>query len=1453
MYIPELIFGHLLTSSNYDDDEKKVTGGRNGFGAKLTNIFSSEFTIESASSTSGKVYKQTFQNNMELRQEPIITANKKGQDWTKISFKPDLAKFKMTALDDDIVALMYRRVVDLAGILKNIKIYFNNTKVPIRGFKQYVLQRLGGEQWTHEIMHQRSERWEVMVTVSENGFQHCSFVNGIATTKGGTHVNHVVDNIIKELLPVLKKKNKKIAVKNHQIKNHLFIFVNCLIENPAFDSQTKENLILKQKSFGSECILSKEFVKDLSKSVIVNNIVDWAQFKSNAQIAKACGGSKRTRVAIAKLEDANEAGTRNSEKCTLILTEGDSAKALAISGLSVVGRDYYGVFPLRGKLLNVREAQAKQITENTEIKHVCQILGLQFNKTYTDTKSLRYGRLMIMTDQDQDGSHIKGLLINFIHHFWPSLLQLPNFLVEFVTPIVKARNGTKEKSFFTLPQYEQWAEGMGAGIKRWTIKYYKGLGTSTPKEAKEYFAAMDSHMIPFKYVDQEDDTAIEMAFSKKKIEERKDWLRNFKPGTFLDHSVDAIRYADFVNQELVLFSMADNVRSIPSLVDGFKPGQRKVLFAVFKRKLSKEELKVAQLAGYVAEHSSYHHGEVSLAGTIVGMAQNFVGSNNISLLEPVGQFGTRLQGGKDAASARYIFTKMSALARTVFPINDDPLLSYLTDDGQSIEPEWYIPIIPMVLVNGSDGIGTGWSSTIPTYNPRDLIANIKGRLEASLAGHSYEFSPMQPWYKGFTGEVEAKGQGKYAIRGVITKLDDQTLDITELPIRMWTQTYKELLESMVLGSDKAPAAIKDYKEFHTDTTVHFRLTLTPEQMLDAEQTGLIKKFKLEASVATSNMMLFDVEGRMKKYDDVEGILTDFYHLRLSYYKKRKSNMADKLMEEFERLDNKVRFIKAVIEERLNIRNRKKADLLEELRTSGYKVFPKTVVKGKSTDASDDDSLPNESVTDAKGASDYDYLLGMAMWNLTNEKITKLKAELAEKESELADLLGKRPEDLWLHDLAELEVVLQMTDNIEQQDASETKKMARGAGKNSAKVLNKTKHKAIKSKPIVGSDDEDMDDSINDGSDSADDWEPSAPKKRAAPLKSKTILPATTITATAALVAAPAATTKAMKKAPASSKMMSGTKVTKSSATSVIVSDGEEEEPEEIMSLMDRLNKQAMTTAPAPTVKRKKLAISSDTEEDNELVERDEDEEEWEPTPARKKEPAPAKKPKLLPTTTAAVAMLETKSKTLVVASHGASKGGNKADVKVKSAAVKRKKKTVFSSASEDDEEEEEDDFFAATAKAAKPAAKKLKASADKENKPKATKAAQTKKTSEPALDKLAVAETGPAKTVAKKAVAPTKTKKAVTAGAPAAKKPTTKPKRRAVLHSDDNGSESEADSDFEPTVTSLEPADKPQRARRAVAARKAYTFDDSDEDVDMLEEDNGSDFVIDENDSDFML
>ncbi|KAH6572181.1 hypothetical protein BASA60_006741 [Batrachochytrium salamandrivorans] len=999
IYVPELIFGHLLTSSNYDDDEKKVTGGRNGYGAKLCNIFSFLFIVETADSRSGKKFKQEFTNNMSSKSVPIITQNTKGEDYTRITFRPDLPKFKMEKIDDDFEALLQKRAYDLAGCVRGIKVYLNDVRIKVKDFKGYVdlyLDAVNPETGVKPpIIYERiNDRWEVAYTHSDGQFSQVSFANSICTSKGGTHVNMIADQITSTLVEAVKKKDKKgVPLKPHQARSHLWVFVNCQVENPTFDSQTKETLTLRASAFGSKALISEDFMKKVCKSGIIETILSFAKFKQDQLLKKTDGQGKKSRISgITKLDDANNAGTRNGSKCTLILTEGDSAKSLAVSGLSVVGRDNFGVFPLRGKLLNVREATHSQITGNAEINAIKQILGLQHGKVYDDASSLRYGHLMIMTDQDHDGSHIKGLIINFMDHFWPSLLRIPGFLLEFITPI---RND---------------------GGRGWTTKYFKGLGTSTTADAKEYFSDMNKHLKPFKTLDDESRDLIDMAFNKKKADSRKEWLGRFLPGTYMDHSVAQISLPDFINHELILFSMADNARSIPSCVDGFKPGQRKILFACFKRNL-RNEIKVAQLAGYVAEHSAYHHGEQSLNATIVNMAQNFIGSNNLGVLEPLGQFGTRLQGGKDAASPRYIFTNLSPLARAVFNPSDDPLLTYLVDDGQNIEPEWYLPILPMLLVNGADGIGTGWSSSVPNYNPRDIVEC----LHCLMRGE--DLPEFKPWYRGFNGTIEKETADRYRVVGTIRKLSTTTVEISELPIRTWTQSYKEQLEIWLNGDEKQTAWIKDYKEYHTDSKVHFVVTLTEQALKSAEEEGLEKKFKLIGTVSVSNLVCFDIEGRIKKYEGVTDIIRDFYDLRLGYYQKRKDYMLSQLTFDYERLESKVRFVTEIITGKLIVQNRKRADLLKDLVARKYKLIPKKKNTASASSGVEvlDDAHDADEDADGDGSVDdprqgYDYLLSMPIWNLTWEKVQLLQKEMHQREEEIKVLIGRTIYDLWRSDL-----------------------------------------------------------------------------------------------------------------------------------------------------------------------------------------------------------------------------------------------------------------------------------------------------------------------------------------------------------------------------------------------------------------------------------------------------
>ena len=1120
MYVPQLIFGNLLTSSNYNDNVKKVTGGRNGYGAKLTNIYSKTFIVETAYSEVGKKYFQKFYDNMLKFNEPKIEDYSK-EDFTCITFEPDLSRFGMTELDDDIVALFEKRVFDMAGITpKSVSVYLNNKKLNVKNFEDYIHMYLDATKEEDEmdppiVYESPHERWEVGMSLSESQFQQVSFVNAISTTKGGKHVDYCVEKIIKVIMEKIAKKDKNLNIKPQHIKQHLWIFVNCLIENPVFSSQTKETLTSKKEDFGSEFEFSDSFLKNVIKTNIVERCLRYAKTREEEKnLRKLNSGTKKTArlIGIEKLDDANWAGTKNSSKCTLILTEGDSAKSLAMAGIEVVGRDAFGCFPLRGKLLNVRECSTNKILKNQEIQYLMKILGIKIGETYTDVKNLRYGSILIMTDQDVDGSHIKGLIINFIHTFWPSLIKLNGFMRQFITPILKASKGKEVKSFYTIPEYEKWVKSMKNNVKGWKIKYYKGLGTSSNKEAQEYFANIQRHRIDFEYKDEKDDESIDMAFNKKKTEERKNWLMNFDPNTPpLNLDVSKISYNKFINRELILFSMYDNQRSIPSVCDGLKPSERKILYGCFKKNL-REEIKVAQLVGYISEHTAYKHGEQSLAGTIVAMAQNFVGSNNINLLMPNGQFGTRNKGGKDCASSRYIFTELNKVTRHLFNQNDSPLMDYIFEEGQKIEPKWYLPIIPMILVNGCEGIGTGWRSQLPCFNPHEIIKSIKSKLKGN------GFISLQPWYKGYQGEIieNKDNKGHYTVIGQYhwDKNNPKKVIITEIPIKKWTEDYKYFLQELmgieILSRNseennkkkgknngrkksqdrsnseddekqkkkKKEIVIEDIRENHTYNRVCFEVTLLDEYAKKFKQDDeLFKKtFNLTSTINIKNMVLFSPEGKLKKYNSIEEILQTFFDLRRQYYVLRKEYMISVLKKEVATLSNKARFIKMVIEDEIVIKRKKRAVLVNELyelkfdtqtmlnekKQKTKEELHKELELQNNTNIEEENSI---NVNDGNNQSDnednneqknkkneikpkvpikeYDYLLNMNLWSLTQEKIEELLKQKELKEKELATLEQTEVETLWDNDLDNLEEELSKYEQMEEEDRLLAQKLNKG--------------------------------------------------------------------------------------------------------------------------------------------------------------------------------------------------------------------------------------------------------------------------------------------------------------------------------------------------------------------------------------------------------------------------
>jgi DNA topoisomerase-2 len=938
-----------LTSSNYNDEEQRVTGGRNGYGAKLANVFSSKFNIKI--SDGKKIYMQTWTDNMSKVEPPdIVTSPDKICPYVSITFYPDWKRFGGPG---DFAKLVEKRTWDAAMWCSKAQVYFNRELLKTPSLEDYA--KMHG---LTNVSKMHTDNFDVVIGHSQSGaFQQVSFVNGISTTKGGTHV----DKITKLICDEIAKDKRCSTLKPAQIKSSLFVFVRAVIVNPTFSSQTKAECTSKI----TETIDFKpKFIKDVLATGVLEDLLSKGLSQVDKELKKT-DGSKKARISgIPKLDDANWAGTHRSHECTLIITEGDSAKALAIAGLSVVGRNAFGVFPLRGKPRNVRDASVKQVTDNEEFSNLKKILGLQHGKVYNSLRELRYGRLMIMTDADLDGSHIKGLVLNMFHVYWPKLIEL-GFVVSMVTPVIKAG----KTWYFTEEAFREACQGLSAPPSG--TKYYKGLGTSTSAEAKEYFKQIERLTVAFSS-DARVDESMRLAFAKALTDNRKDWLTQHMaspPKVIPYGTVKTLSVSDFVHRDLSNFSVEDIKRSIPHVSDGLKPSQRKVIYACLKKNLM-TDMKVAQLAGYVAEQTAYHHGEASLQGTIVNLAQNFVGSNNMNLLEPSGQFGTRLAGGKDAASSRYIFTRLAPWTKTIFDPSDNFVLKYVVDDGQTVEPEFYSPIVPMILINGAEGIGTGFSCYVPPFDPEAVKHNILCGLD------QVPMIAMKPHFKGFKGKITKTKEHTWVMEGIVHG-EGSRLHVTELPPGKWIQDFKEHLDDLV-----EKGTIQKYENHSTETTPDFHIWGTLENP--------VKDLGLTKTIHTSNMYLIGPNGAVKKYNSPEEILMDYMEIRIGTYKRRKAHLLKQLDAEIQWLSEKARFISDVaVTPKIHVFNTPLAQIESQLRREKY-----------------DESI-------------WSKLLDIKTYQYTREEVTKLRdlctAKIAEREKVKATPVAQ----MWknnLHDL-----------------------------------------------------------------------------------------------------------------------------------------------------------------------------------------------------------------------------------------------------------------------------------------------------------------------------------------------------------------------------------------------------------------------------------------------------
>jgi len=1031
-YNHTMIFGQLLTGSNYDDEEERIVAGRNGLGSKLCNVCSTSFRVDGCDPKNKKVLTQTWTNNMRDTDGPNVTSTKLTKGYTKITWTPDFNHFGLkSGYTNDLIKLYTKHVLDAAMISK-VNVYLNDNLIPIKNLSQYAQLY---ESPSDEKLVLKTNDCDVLVTPSSE-FQAVSFVNGVYTKLGGQHVESWSETIFRPIVDKFNGKDKKSKTNKapkiniSDVKQFFRIFVVATVVRPEFDGQDKNKLE------------SPQVYSEIKKAQI-NNILKWSVMESIEDVIRAkemvvLKKSERTKKTpkIDGYDPANNAGGKKSSECTLIICEGLSAKTYAVAGIDKgvygkAGRDFFGILPLTGKILNVRNAATTSIASNKVVTNLIKALGAKHGIDYSieeNFNTLSYGKVMIMTDADCDGIHIEGLIMNFFHSLFPSLINRDDpYVVSMKTPIARVfRKRQDDLLFYDETRFNKW---LSEQDKKVDAKYYKGLGTTKPEDVPDTFGLK---MVEYVADDKTSDN-MNKVFHKNYADARKEWLSNYSPKTYgfsLDDQgeVTSMDISNFMDGEMIKFSHADCARSIPSGIDGLKESQRKILYAVRKRKLkfSGKSLKVAQLAGYCAEHANYHHGEQNLQDTIVGMANEFPGTNNIPILYRDGQFGSRLDGGADAASARYIYTKMDMLTDCIFRDEDDPILTQVNDDGDLVQPEHYMPIIPMILVNGCLGIGTGWSCNIPCYNPLDLVASIKVWLdndgEVIIQDPDTDetvslLPPIDPWYRGFKGVIEKDGDNRYVTYGIVDKQKKNVTEVTELPIGMWTNKFKENCEDLVQNKK-----LKSLKNYSTPNDVNF--------ILNESENGIscnVKNLKLHSFVYTSNMVLFNEHEQLRKYNDVDEVIDNFCKVRYLYYGKRKKYQIAALEAELKHMNNKRRFIKEVSEDKIKVMNEKEVDIIRVLKEAGYDEVTKATTE-----------------TDQEVTNGYDYLLRLHVRTFTKEKVDELTKEISAITSKLNNLKSTTEKQLWLDDLAEFE--RQYEKFIAEMDKQSVKKAAAKKGK-----------------------------------------------------------------------------------------------------------------------------------------------------------------------------------------------------------------------------------------------------------------------------------------------------------------------------------------------------------------------------------------------------------------------
>lgn len=1006
-YLPEILFGELMSGENFDDTISRSGGGRNGFGVKVANIlalwfevsilnkeenqifYSTEdakggllsvkhddqaaakaifengvdtvrknglvFWIEGSSGCEdgelgrlctpqtlvkkgSSVYKnvgplkyvQRFDDNLGTIHPPVLTLpTAKEKSFTQVRWKVDLARLNMPSpLSPTILGALRSRAYDAAVCTSSrVTILLEGEKIEIKSLRAYATAVGGSVLDVDAASGQFSSMETCFFLLPTEDPCIIAFVNGVRCCLG-THIDWVYRSACEAVSEVVSKRLKKqVTISVSMLRKKVGVVMRFILENPTFTSQSKEKLDLRADKFQMKYVCSPALRRSFEKSTLLDAICDDIRQQESKTVQKTLKVERSKVVNVPKYEKALK--LHGKEDCSLFVTEGDSAKSLAVAGFSVIGRETNGVFPLRGKLPNVRGMTIERGLQNKEILSMTKILGLDPRACYTaeTVKKLPYKTLVIFTDQDHDGSHIMGLLINWLLSFHPSLLTArPDFVKRFATPIIRAKlsPGGEMASFFSEVEYRAWIGDRTPNF----LKYYKGLGTSDADDAKVYFSNFDRHIISVMFTGQKCSEATELFFATSKADARKEVLKSVDDGigTYIDYALEQTSVSEFCFKDLIQFSAADNVRSLANAVDGLKPSQRKVLFSCLHRKQG--EVKVAQLAASTAELTAYHHGESSLVQTIVSMAQNWIGTNNVAILKPNGMFGSRHNPRTEHSAERYIFTERHPIARLLFRPEDDALLQSNFDDGRKIEPFLYVPIVPFLLFNGSDGIGTGWRSSCPAFNPMEVVECVRRLIDGESMGD------LVPYNTQFKGKTDFDGVDSTYTGLFEVDPEHRAIIITELAPKVWTSQYVEWIRETFVG-DGARCFVLEVEDASTYDMVHIRLKVKASFLEQESSLNTIEKELKLTHRARNHLNFFDAKGKLASFSSLRDIVDAHFVCRKALYAKRIEEEINTAIHDEKIASNKCRFVLEILEETLIPKLFSSTELVVELRKRGY--------------------------------------------------------------------------------------------------------------------------------------------------------------------------------------------------------------------------------------------------------------------------------------------------------------------------------------------------------------------------------------------------------------------------------------------------------------------------------------------------------------------------------------